>query len=75
MDINPKVLSYNPRGLNESGKRDLVRELVDSLGANLVCFQETKMFVIDHFVVNQCLGPSFDGLCTCRHWERMVASC
>jgi hypothetical protein len=52
MDINPKVLSCNPRGLNESAKRDLVRELVDSLGANLVCFQETKMFVIDRYVVN-----------------------
>jgi exonuclease III len=61
MDTNHEVLSWNPRGLNESAKRDAVRELVDSLSVNLVCFQETKMVVMDCFVVNQCLGPSFDG--------------
>jgi exonuclease III len=61
MDQNPKILCWNPRGLNDSAKRDSVRELVDSLRVNLVCFQETKMAVIDRFTVNQCLGPSFDG--------------
>jgi hypothetical protein len=35
--------------------------LVDSLKVNLVCLQETKLAVIDRFIVNQCLGPSFDG--------------
>jgi hypothetical protein len=61
MDTSPEVLSWNPRGLNESAKRDAVRELVDSLSVNLVYFQETKMVVMDHFVVNQFLGPSFGG--------------
>jgi exonuclease III len=61
MDQNPEILCWNPRGLNDSVKRDSVRELVDSLRVNLVCFQETKMVVIDRFMVNQCLGPSFDG--------------
>jgi hypothetical protein len=28
---------------------------------SLVCFQETKLDVIDDFIVMQCLGPSFDG--------------
>jgi hypothetical protein len=61
MDINPELLCWNPRGLNDPAKRDSVREVVDSLRVNLVCFQETKMAVIDSFIVNQCLGPSFDG--------------
>jgi hypothetical protein len=26
-----------------------------------VCLQETKLVVIDRFIVGQCLGPSFDG--------------
>jgi hypothetical protein len=61
MDQNPEVLSWNPRGLNELAKRDSVREVVDSLHVNIVCLQETKMAVMDRFIVNQCLGPSFDG--------------
>ena len=28
---------------------------------NLVCFQETKMDVMDQYALMQCLGPSFDG--------------
>ena len=61
MDINPEVLNWNPRGLNDPAKRNAVREFVDSVHVNLVCFQETKLAVIDHFLVIQCLGPSFDG--------------
>jgi exonuclease III len=61
MDLNPEVLCWNPQGLNEHAKRDVVRELVDSLKVNLVCLQEMKLAVIDRFIVNQCLGPSFDG--------------
>jgi exonuclease III len=60
MDQNPEVISWNPRGLNNPAKRDSVREVIDSLHVNVVCFQETKMDVIDRFIVNQCLGPSFD---------------
>jgi hypothetical protein len=61
MDLNPEVLCWNTRGLNEPAKRDAVHALVDSLKVNLVCLQETKLVVIDRFIVNQCLGPSFDG--------------
>ena len=60
MDLSPAVLSWNPRGLNDQAKRDAVREFVSTLSVNLVCLQETKMEVIDRFVVNQCLGPAFD---------------
>jgi exonuclease III len=61
MEYNPEILSMNVRGLNDPVKRDAVREYVNSLKVNLVCFQETKLVVIDSFVVMQCLGPSFDG--------------
>lgn len=61
MDLHPQVLCWNVRGLNNPAKRKAVREFVCSLKCNLVCFQETKMNVMDHFIVMQCLGPSFDG--------------
>ena len=38
-----------------------MREFMSSIQASLVCLQETKLNVIDQFVVMQCLGPSFDG--------------
>lgn len=61
MDINPQVLCWNVRGLNCPAKRAAVREFVQTTKMNLVCLQETKLDVVDQFVVLQCLGPSFDG--------------
>jgi mannosylglycoprotein endo-beta-mannosidase len=61
MDINPQVLSWNPRGLNDPAKRNAVREFVESIHANIICLQETRLNVIDRFLVMQILGPSFDG--------------
>jgi exonuclease III len=61
MDPNPELLNWNVRGLNDPVKRSSVREFVSELHVNLVCFQETKLDVIDDFTVMQCLGPSFDG--------------
>jgi exonuclease III len=53
--------AWNVRGLNDPAKRSAEREFVAELGVNLVCFQETKLAVIDNFIILQCLGPSFDG--------------
>jgi exonuclease III len=61
MDVNPEILDCNVRGLNDLAKRHAVREYVASLRVNLVCFQETKLDVIDEYIVLQCLGPAFDG--------------
>ena len=55
------VLCWNVRGLNNPAKRKAVREFVTLVKANLVCLQETKLDVIDQFIVMQCVGPSFDG--------------
>jgi hypothetical protein len=51
----------NVRGLNDPVKRDTVRVFVDSVKVNLVVLQETKLEVVDSFLVMQCLGPVFDG--------------
>ena len=34
---------------------------MSTLEVNLACLQETKLDVIDSFLVMQCLRPSFDG--------------
>jgi endonuclease/exonuclease/phosphatase family metal-dependent hydrolase len=60
MDINPQVLNWNIRGANDPAKRSAIREFVSTLHVNIVCFQETKLDVIDDFTVLQSLGPSFD---------------
>jgi hypothetical protein len=36
-------------------------EFLSMLHVSIVCFQETKVDVLDNFFVMQCLGPSFDG--------------
>lgn len=55
------MICWNVQGLNNLAKRKAVQEFVATTHANLVCFQETKLDVIDQFLVMQCLGPSFDG--------------
>jgi hypothetical protein len=61
MDNNPEILNINVHGLNDPAKCDALREFVSLSKVNLVCIQETKLAVIDSFLVLQCLGPSFDG--------------
>lgn len=61
MDILIELLCWNMRGLNDPAKRSAVREFLSTLHVSIVCFQETKVDVIDDFFVMQCLGPSFDG--------------
>jgi exonuclease III len=61
MDLGLELLCWNVRGLNDPAKRSAVREFVAALRVSIVCFQETKLDVIDDFIISQCLGPSFDG--------------
>ena len=61
MDILLELLDWNVRGLNDPAKWSVVREFVASLHVNIVCFQETKLEVIDRYLVLDCLGPKFDG--------------
>lgn len=55
------VLVWNVRGLNNPARRALIRLFMQSCNVSLVCFQESKLEVVDASVVGQTLGPGFDG--------------
>jgi exonuclease III len=55
------LLGWNVRGLNNADKRALVRESVMSSGVSVVCFQESKLEVVDSAVVFDSCGLDFDG--------------
>ena len=38
-----KIISWNVRGVNDSDKRKVIKNLIRSNSANLVCLQETKV--------------------------------
>jgi hypothetical protein len=47
------------RGLNSSSWQNVVRELVSSFWAEVVCIQETKMEEISRFSILSWLGADF----------------
>lgn len=51
MDPNPTVTCWNVRGLNNPAKRKAVKEFLDSVRPNIVCLQETKLEVVDAFLL------------------------
>ena len=51
-----KVLSWNVRGLNEKDKRLAVRQTVLLEKPDVICFQETKMSVMNNSVIQQACG-------------------
>lgn len=55
------MLVWNVRGLNNPAMRSLVRLFMQSCEVSLVCFQESKLEVVDRTVVSQTLGADFDG--------------
>lgn len=61
MDLYTELICWNIRGLNDPVRRKAIREYLSTFRARVVCLLETKMAVIDYFIVMQCLGPSFDG--------------
>ena len=61
MDLNPSVTCWNVLGFNNQAKRQAVKDFLVSVRPNLVCLQETKLDVVDNFLIMQCCGPSLDG--------------
>lgn len=51
VSIKPKILSWNVRGLNDCNKRLRIKSLLRMWKVDVVCFQETKMEVIDRRIV------------------------
>ncbi|XP_022680743.1 uncharacterized protein LOC111256665 [Setaria italica] len=56
---NVNMLVRNVRGLNARCRRDVLRDAVAEAGASIVCVQETKLNVINSFLVAEMLGSGF----------------
>lgn len=56
---NKTVLSWNVRGLNAQARRDNVRTLVEDVRPAIVCLQETKLAVINRYLVLSMMGRDF----------------
>lgn len=56
---NTTALSWNVRGLNMQARRDTVRTLVDDIRPSIVCLEETKLDVINQYLVFSLLGREF----------------
>jgi exonuclease III len=56
-----KILIWNVRGLNSSGRQDSLRTLVDSVRSDVVCIQETKIAALPRRVLLSALGSEFTG--------------
>jgi exonuclease III len=54
--IQPKIISWNVRGMNEYEKRIKIRRRLREWKADIVCLQETKMEVINIEVVRSVWG-------------------
>jgi hypothetical protein len=54
--MQPKIISWNVRGMNEYEKRIKIRRRLREWKADIVCLQETKMEVINIEVVRSVWG-------------------
>ena len=57
MSVN--IISWNVRGLNKQEKRLKVRNLIRKWGLDVVCFQETKMGLINRAVIHRLWGGQY----------------
>ncbi|KAG2647125.1 hypothetical protein PVAP13_2KG561932, partial [Panicum virgatum] len=53
------LLDWNARGLKNSARRKVVRDLAQDTKASIVCLQEMKMQTIDRDVIIESLGQRF----------------
>ena len=60
MEHNPKILIWNVHGLNARARHHVVRSLLDTIGASIVCLQETKIEFLCSSIVLDTLGSEFD---------------
>jgi hypothetical protein len=58
--INHNIVVWNPIGLNAPNRGTIVKTVVEDAAASVVCMVESKLAVVDHFVVMGLLGPCFD---------------
>ena len=61
-----RILSWNVRGTNDREKRKLIKEVIKSQKANLVCLQETKIQEMSNGLVKSL------GVGRCLEWGVLV---
>lgn len=59
LDQNCVIMNWNVRGLNNSARRKVVKDLTREKRATVACLQETKLEVIDKDLVTEILGDKF----------------
>lgn len=59
--VKVELVRWNVRGLNSPAKRKALRDFVDSSRPAILCIQESKLDVVDQFIILQCCGPAYDG--------------
>jgi hypothetical protein len=59
MDPN-HLIFWNVRGLNSAARQDAVRLMMNSVSADVICVQETKMEECSRGFILKLLGADFD---------------
>jgi exonuclease III len=54
------ILFWNVQGLNSSSRQNAIQTLVDSVKADVICLQETKIGQITRRTVLTMFGSEFD---------------
>ena len=54
--IKLRILSWNVRGANNRDKRRMIKDVIKSQKANLVCLQETKIQEMSNGMVGGSVG-------------------
>ena len=60
MDHGLRIVVANVRGMNARARRLNIKSLLDTTGASVVCFQETKVELLCSPIVLEALGSEFD---------------
>lgn len=58
-----KLVSWNVRGLGETSKRALIRRDLGAVRDGWIALQETKLYSVDNWLVNQIRGQGEWGFC------------
>ncbi len=49
--MNVKIISWNVRGVNDSGKRLRIKNMLKDWHVDIICLQETKMELITDQII------------------------
>jgi hypothetical protein len=61
--MNPRLISWNVRGLNQRSKQLKIRNLLRQWKADIICLQETKLDLISNSIVKSLWGCQFADWC------------